>query len=210
MRISVISKIWFLWNSALCIMLCGLHLERNLVKIYNNQTSWLPDVCLQVIAATGVWWKPRARLQLVVKLYGFIERVQSYGFRDLIWSIALVHAGWYVRWFQELFSSWIKSITSKHVISRSKSYFTFSEVRKVLSTICLIRNADFCPWSTSTSNLTGGNSQRDFCLNSAFTMIIVIIIVIYHDHHYHHHHNESHHHARLGIASTFQSQRRRH
>ena len=151
-----------------------------------------------------------ARLQLVVKLYGFIERVQSYGFRDLMWSIALVHAGWYVRWFQELFSSWIKSITSKHVISRSKSYFTFSEVRKVLSTICLIRNADFCPWSTGTSNLTAGNSQRDFCLNSAFTMIIVIIIVIYHDHHYHHHHNEPHHHARLGIASTFQSQRRRH
>ena len=113
-------------------------------------------------------------------------------------------------WFQELFSSWIKSITSKHVISRSKSYFTFSEVRKVLSTICLIRNADFCPWSTSTSNLTAGNSQRDFCLNSAFTMIIVIIIVIYHDHHYHHHHNEPHHLARLGIAGTFQSQRRRH
>ena len=81
-------------------------------------------------------------------------------------------------WFQELFSSWIKSITSKHVISRSKSYFTFSEVRKVLSTICLIRNADFCPWSTSTSNLTAGNSQRDFYLNSALTKIIIIVIVI--------------------------------
>ena len=172
----------------------------------------------------------RARLQLVqkqynftiVKLYGFVWfSLWDYWEGAVVWfsesdvincpgsrSRRLVCEAW--GWFQELFSSWIKSITSKHVITRSKSYFTFSEVRKVLSTICLIRNADFCPWSTSASNLTAGNSQRDFCLNSAFTMIIVIIIVIYHDHHYHHHHNEPHHHTRLGIAGTFQSQRRRH